>query len=33
VITGLDGIDAAGPDVGESRALRRAVWNAAHDGG
>jgi predicted RNA-binding Zn ribbon-like protein len=31
VITGLDGIAAAGPDVGEARALRRAVWNAAHD--
>src|SRR5690348_17354190 len=31
VITGLDGIEAAGPDVGEARSLRRAVWNAAHD--
>jgi predicted RNA-binding Zn ribbon-like protein len=31
VITGLDGIQAGGPDVGAARALRRAVWNAAHD--
>jgi predicted RNA-binding Zn ribbon-like protein len=31
VIAGLDGIEAAGPDVGEARSLRRAVWNAAHD--
>ena len=31
VITGLDGIEAARPDVGEARSLRRAVWNAAHD--
>jgi predicted RNA-binding Zn ribbon-like protein len=31
VITGLDGIAAAGPDVGEARTLRRAAWNAAHD--
>jgi len=31
VITGLDGIQATGADVGQARALRRAVWNAAHD--
>jgi predicted RNA-binding Zn ribbon-like protein len=31
VITGLDGIQAAGADVGEARELRRAVWKAAHD--
>ena len=31
VIAGLDGIEAAGPDVRDTRALRRAVWNAAHD--
>ena len=31
VITGLDGILATGADVGRARALRRAVWNAAHD--
>ncbi|MEP7024342.1 MAG: ABATE domain-containing protein [Actinomycetota bacterium] len=30
VITGLDGIKAAAPDVGATQALRRAVWNAAH---
>lgn len=31
VITSLDGIRAAAPDVDDARALRRAVWNAAHD--
>ena len=30
VITGLDGIAAADPDVRPARSLRRAVWNAAH---
>jgi predicted RNA-binding Zn ribbon-like protein len=30
VITGLDAIQAAEPDVRDARALRRAVWNAAH---
>jgi predicted RNA-binding Zn ribbon-like protein len=30
VITGLDAIEAAEPDVHATRALRRAVWNAAH---
>jgi len=30
VITGLDAIEAAEPDVHDTRALRRAVWNAAH---
>ncbi len=31
VITGLDGIAATAADIGDARALRRAVWNAAHD--
>jgi predicted RNA-binding Zn ribbon-like protein len=31
VITGLDAIEAAESDVQDARALRRAVWNAAHD--
>ncbi len=31
VITGLDGIAATAADIGHARALRRAVWNAAHD--
>lgn len=30
VITGLDDIRAAAGDVDDARALRRAVWNAAH---
>jgi predicted RNA-binding Zn ribbon-like protein len=30
VITGLDAIEAGEPDVDATRALRRAVWNAAH---
>ena len=30
VITGLDEIRAAAADVDNARALRRAVWNAAH---
>ena len=31
VITGLDDIQAAEPDIVDARVLRRAVWNAAHD--
>jgi predicted RNA-binding Zn ribbon-like protein len=31
VITGLEDIQAAEPDIHDARALRRAVWNAAHD--
>jgi predicted RNA-binding Zn ribbon-like protein len=31
VIAGLDTIEAAEADVPDTRALRRAVWNAAHD--
>lgn len=30
VITGLEGIEAAAQDITAARALRRAVWNAAH---
>src|SRR5580693_7039314 len=30
VIAGLDAIEAGEPDVDATRALRRAVWNAAH---
>ena len=30
VITGLDAIEAAESDVHATRALRRAIWNAAH---
>jgi predicted RNA-binding Zn ribbon-like protein len=30
VIADLDGIEAAAADVAQARALRRAVWNAAH---
>lgn len=31
VITGLDAIEAGETDVRDARALRRSVWNAAHD--
>lgn len=31
VIAGLDAIEAATADVQATRALRRAIWNAAHD--
>ncbi len=31
VIADLDDIEAAHPDVERARALRRAIWNAAHD--